>query len=641
MEAKKIKRKRKLNIADNEGTSTTTDPKTGRFIGGAERARRKAQKRENKKSWKLNEINSLQLPKRIKASERFYASLLQHEIESIINSSSCDEAWNRFMNKTCGCLGIQTPKPLPVSYSDKNEYYTSLVSLVMEESRCVLVEALKKQRQRHCFNTSYRGNGHELNLVSSEKQEKSGFVSMTFSSWYDFTPKQLYDMKPGCIFEVTSLENSKRQGVSFLASVVPIPKAVDNSNFDSTKTLKLIMFSRNPLYIETLLNCSSSQRFHVLPLATLISEQRQFEACMKAPNVSFMNKILGMKSPIHLRFEDSDESSSASDNIDVGQNPGDVYDDIDLETKFSSQDDVVGDDDTKVMIGDIEKKDDIFNENPLSNMSDMSSGSLQIPQLNESQVQAAMSFLHSSSSSITLVQGPPGTGKTTFMTSVLCKCFFQTKDNGSFNVDNQKRIMVAAPTNKAITVLASRFLKALNGFNKLNVVLIGVEDKLISDGSFGGSQLKGIFVYSWIEEIKNRYSDILDMLTKYVFETCTMIEMKFMASELSLLKAKLKQSIPVQGRKTDLIKLAEQALSQFKKLPTEKVKTHNYYDEFLSIKGTILTLHATLRDIKVSNIIDELLATAHVIFCTLSSSGVSAVKRTKAIDGKLYLLTFK
>ena len=77
--------------------------------------------------------------------------------------------------------------------------------------------------------------------------------------------------------------------------------------------------------------------------------------------------------------------------------------------------------------------------------------------------------------------------------------------------------MVTAPTNKAVTVLAERFLDVIHSAGddlscKCNAVLIGVEDKLILQSSQKeanylstetmSSPLRSIFVYSWSDSLK-------------------------------------------------------------------------------------------------------------------------------------------
>ena len=110
------------------------------------------------------------LPKRsLKPSERFYASLLQHDIQTILLSSSPSPSpvhstnnhhdWKTFMTNTCEhTLNIPIPEQLPKVYRDNNEYYSKLSSLIIEEARCVLVDALHKKQQKKTT-PLYKGKG--------------------------------------------------------------------------------------------------------------------------------------------------------------------------------------------------------------------------------------------------------------------------------------------------------------------------------------------------------------------------------------------------------------------------------------------------------------------------------------------------
>ena len=74
---------------------------------------------------------------------------------------------------------------------------------------------------------------------------------------------------------------------------------------------------------------------------------------------------------------------------------------------------------------------------------------------------------------------PPGTGKSTFLVNVICQRLAKHPNS---------RLLVTAPTNKAVTVLAERFMDVVNNGDddlscKCNAVLVGVEEKLISPSS--------------------------------------------------------------------------------------------------------------------------------------------------------------
>jgi senataxin len=95
--------------------------------------------------------------------------------------------------------------------------------------------------------------------------------------------------------------------------------------------------------------------------------------------------------------------------------------------------------------------------------------------LNSSQQDAVQRFVNASDG-VVLLQGPPGTGKTTTIVQMLAAL-----------VAKRLRVLVCAPSNKAVQVLAERFIEK---FNITPVILAGIESK-ISD------VLRPIFLHKW------------------------------------------------------------------------------------------------------------------------------------------------
>ncbi len=583
------------NTRDDDGDNDFREQEYKKFIGGAEKARRKAREFLRKNNNHPNQRNQhyygnnsksnktaarskfKALPKRgLKASERFYASLLQHDVQTILqsdsikNGNSNGDNWNTFMTNTCEhTLNIPIPQALPKVYRNNDEYYTKLSSLVIEEARCILVDALlkqqrkknknlqavegrnsykkggKKRRDRYshgsCGNngrnscSSTSGDNYVLHLIHVQKHEKHDFLSMTFAkpcsrspssqrhndninqeknqySYEPFTPKELYDMKPGCIFQVTIIDEDggrnngcdndemsttmTNQKISFLASVVPKAsggrsRSSNNSDYSNNsvnqssidETLPLMMYNYDLLsrpyktnstdtaidydnrsnikteHSETILDfilTSLSTKIikcHVSPCCSLISgkfgdtavlkmyifmdvfihqnesllrfshvlyfqfdfqsmsmiEQRQFEACMKKPNVSFMYQLLGMKSSTHIRFEDSDSSSGDLDS-DSEENIKKNCFDKNNEVSESLASNTNGEEEIDSAVSFNTSLDYEINDTErvtLTNNSSLlldSEKTICIPTLNDTQEKAAQSFMNSSSSTITLVQ---------------------------------------------------------------------------------------------------------------------------------------------------------------------------------------------------------------------------------------------
>jgi superfamily I DNA and/or RNA helicase len=118
--------------------------------------------------------------------------------------------------------------------------------------------------------------------------------------------------------------------------------------------------------------------------------------------------------------------------------------------------------------------------------------------LNASQEKAIKQFLQIEQG-IQLVQGPPGTGKTTTIVELLKRL-----------VQRGERVLVCAPSNKAVQLLAERFVEKNPA---TPVALAGVEDKLPED-----KRLQQIFIHTWGKTLNEEITDIHSRLWELVPE---------------------------------------------------------------------------------------------------------------------------
>ena len=213
-------------------------------------------------------------------------------------------------------------------------------------------------------------------------------------------------------------------------------------------------------------------------------------------------------------------------------------------------------------------------------------------------------------------------------------------------------MLVTAPTNKAVTVLAERFLDVVNSgdddlSHKCNAVLVGVEDKLISQeveylsAEALSSPLRSIFAYTWIESLKNECVSLLDYLKRLrtLNESCDEA-VDILIARAEKIKTKISMSIP---SKRSACNHAKMLLRQLRATAAAESSEDSMQTNDLHCSTPTSQLEEAIRhaDDLIENLNDmesptqELLATARVIFCTLSTAGASILKQTRRIDDLL------
>jgi hypothetical protein len=306
----------------------------------------------------------------------------------MISSNDC-EPWNKVMGDICNRAGVPFPSALNATDDDAKTFFLMRASLVLEEARSVLVEKLCKNLKlmKQCTKC-----GIHVKLSFMEKK-RYGFVELVFQKdsrdGCSFTTSEMYDMKPGCVVEILFHDESTGQMRNILASVTPMSNSGD-------QLIPLTAYG-----IEDVMHCfHDDMDFFLMPVTTLISEQRQFTACYERPKVNFISKLMGMKMASHIRFDDSDAESVHDDEHNSeegflgGKGESIVGDNnywLDEEKKESDSDHITHDfqeeEDERILLS-----------------------SINLPKLNATQEKAASNFLNGPRDNLFLVQGPPGTG---------------------------------------------------------------------------------------------------------------------------------------------------------------------------------------------------------------------------------------
>lgn len=215
-------------------------------------------------------------------------------------------------------------------------------------------------------------------------------------------------------------------------------------------------------------------------------------------------------------------------------------------------------------------------------------------------------------------QGPPGTGKT----ETLCGLLKSLYDNG-------KRVLVCAPSNKAVQVVARRFLEH-NPLCQCDMLYVGVKSKL-------DSALDLVFYDTWYElrfapvtKIRNILTTLLKCMdpveiadvkaVRKLSMDITNIQIKVYKEVWSNLKSEYNEVFDkVDSRLRFLSNIIESSLDEDS---TAKVNKDIIKD---TIKGVLIAL-AEMGD-QLKHDWDQLLHSRRIVFCTLMTSARSGMRK--------------
>ena len=259
----------------------------------------------------------------------------------------------------------------------------------------------------------------------------------------------------------------------------------------------------------------------------------------------------------------------------------------------------------------------------------------ELEHLNSPQKKAVEKFIQLESG-IQVIQGPPGTGKTTTIVALLKALTQHTK----------KRILVCAPSNKAVQVLAKRFFNEAPDFV---AIVTGVEKRL-------APELKPYFLHAWgkvklaklnklieglanlslelekrggeepgqVNATLNSKQDLINSFLMWVkaslslFDELRVIDLKLPYSLLEQLQAQLKtaQNLPLCRTKCNLL---GDTLSKITSC-------------FVQMSNILTKLNKKGAKGKPPPIEKVLLNKARIIFCTLCVSGRPSMQVMQEVD---------
>jgi senataxin len=200
-------------------------------------------------------------------------------------------------------------------------------------------------------------------------------------------------------------------------------------------------------------------------------------------------------------------------------------------------------------------------------------------------------------------------GKTTMTVAIICRYILESKALGI-----KRKLLVCGPTNKSVVVLARKVLHCIKKDDSTNVVLIGDGDELLSDNR---KELEKSFVFTYIQSLTRAWRRLTDRLLKDN-------DFNRFEDESGYLLSKMRKQIPT-------IRLRE--------LETALMYVGEFFEESADGKDQgkspttyLKAIAKTIRELDQQMVVQDLLNSADVIFCTLSTTGSLPMRRMEPVS---------
>lgn len=249
--------------------------------------------------------------------------------------------------------------------------------------------------------------------------------------------------------------------------------------------------------------------------------------------------------------------------------------------------------------------------------------------LNESQKRAIEKFINLKRG-MQLIEGPPGTGKTSTIIALIKKLIEE---------NSRIRILITAPSNQAVQVLAEKLLSITTAVPS---VLVGVEEKLPEN-----SELYNIFLHTLGDQIRQKLVLIEEkiwLLMPTLEKPITQAEMdehllaiyQLFAEFVKLCKLYKLDIIELQSTNVrTFVNAIKNYRKQFNTVVTEiycQEQRKELSQISMIVNLILLTFDNLIRDDSITGLEGQLMNNSQLIFATLSTTGRKLFKELTPVD---------
>lgn len=318
-------------------------------------------------------LDSQVLPKKMNPFDRFFAALLRSSPQEFLEAHTVDQKADALWDVICKRVSLTALKePIPAYVPDAQLHFDLRAALVLEEARHAISQPLaqkwNKQSRKGYSNHSNSNPTGTMTLTAhyhehvQAQSSNLGHAKIVFCKQLPFTKDELFNIRPGTVFECLPVDGQR----SIQNVILGVVGSGKRETVEKSRSFTLFIFRDTPHKVQ-------DTDWILAPINTLITELRQYEAMTcKLSSVGFLQNLLGNKGPDnHHLWLDGDEKPAVT----------------------SRHDSNLTNDSMEVLQVDNEP-----------------SPMFKLPRLNPSQAKAASAFLESAQNKITIIQGPPGTG---------------------------------------------------------------------------------------------------------------------------------------------------------------------------------------------------------------------------------------